>query len=61
MSFAGGGWEMTQSLSGKRIGADPAKSQQPDGNVEVTRGVNTFSCLAFTWYARVIGGLTSDE
>ena len=61
MSFAGGCWEMTQSLSGKRIGADPAKSQQPDGNVEVTRGVNTFSRLAFAWHARVIGGLIGDD
>ena len=61
MSFAGGGWEMTQSLSGKRIGADPAESQQPDGNVEVTSDVNTFSRLVFAWYARVIGGLISDD
>tara|TARA_B100002051_G_C16506520_1_gene520563 strand:+ start:513 stop:698 length:186 start_codon:yes stop_codon:yes gene_type:complete len=61
MSFAGGGWEMTQSLSGKRISADPAKSQQPDGNAEVTRGVNTFSRLAFAWHALVIGGLIGDD
>ena len=61
MSFAGGGWERTQSLSGKRISADPVQSQQPDGNAEVTRGVNTFSRLAFAWHARVIGGLIGDD